>query len=62
MRLPFIVIVDRDSEEILALRLKLERLQKAQQELLREKEETDEDFGKKRAKFKEIFVQKEGDF
>ncbi|XP_064612517.1 rab GTPase-binding effector protein 1-like isoform X2 [Liolophura sinensis] len=56
-----IEVVDRDNEEILGLRLRLERLEKAQQDLLREKEETDEDFGKKRAKFKEIFIQKEAE-
>ena len=47
-------------DDISALKQQLGQLQENEQRLLKEKEVAESEFGMKRAKFKELYIQKEG--
>ena len=48
------------ADELTHLQKKVSELELKEQEILKAKEESEKEFGQKRAKFKELFMQKEG--
>lgn len=47
-------------DEVGVLKTRVEQLEAREKELLKLKEENEADFGSKRARFRELFMQKEG--
>jgi hypothetical protein len=55
-----LIVLFFNSDDIAVLKSRVEELEDSERKLLKLKEENEADFGQKRARFRELFMQKEG--